>query len=90
MIEARSDLVFQIPHSMQDKLVSRPDEECQICCEKLIKKRRHWGRKIYNRANTETNNTEKHRCETSPIKHRRAIYSPNKIRVAEHHSQALR
>lgn len=37
MIEARSDLVFQIPHSMQDKLVSRPDEECQICCEKLIK-----------------------------------------------------
>lgn len=45
MIEARSDLVFQIPHPMQDKLVSRPDKECQICCEKLIKKTSPLGSK---------------------------------------------
>lgn len=45
MIEARSDLVFQIPHSIQDKLVSRPDKECQIRCEKLIKKTSPLGSK---------------------------------------------
>ena len=60
MIEARSDLVFQILRSMQDKLISRPDEECQICCEKLIKTTPLGWKNIYvfHRANTETNNTE--------------------------------
>lgn len=60
MIEARFDLLFQILHSMQDKLVSRPDEECQICCEKLIKTSplRSKSIHVFHTANTETNNTE--------------------------------